>query len=166
MLTTKEVTALIEILAEGKSLESAAAAFQRAFVRADHFRVAAAICTMLEDNLLPAKERSTALYIIHDVYKSETPAMHPFVPFFVQLLQPDMPIKLLLHERNLICTLLSQPPGKDVGRQTPAELEAAWPGGGDQLPLPNLVSVNGPTKLKENVHARTDVMHQCDPSSS
>ena len=68
MLTQKEAAALIDILAEGKSLELAAASFQRAFVRADHFRVVAALCMMLEDNLLPAKERSTALYIVHDLY--------------------------------------------------------------------------------------------------
>jgi len=34
MLTLKETSALLEILAEGKSLEAASLAFQRAFVRA------------------------------------------------------------------------------------------------------------------------------------
>ena len=138
MLTTKEVAALVEILAAASTLEVAAAAFQRAFVRADHFRVAAAICIMLEDNLLPAKQRTTALYVIHDLYKSEAPGVHPFLPFLVALLQ-NPPGELQLHERNLLCQLLAQPPGKDVGKKTPAELEALWPAGGEPQPLPNLV---------------------------
>lgn len=138
MLTQKEVAALVEILAAGYSLEAAAAAFQRAFVRADHFRVAAAICMMLEDNLLPAKEVSTALYIVHDLYKSEAPVVHPFLSFLVQLLQPSSPCALQLHERNLLCLLLAQPPDKDVGKKTPAQLETMWRDG-EQQPLPNLV---------------------------
>ena len=138
MLTQKEVAALVEILAAGYSLEAAAAAFQRAFVRADHFRVAAAICMMLEDNLLPAKEVSTALYIVHDLYKSEAPVVHPFLSFLVQLLQHSSPCALQLHERNLLCLLLAQPPDKDVGKKTPAQLETMWRDG-EQPPLPNLV---------------------------
>jgi len=143
MLTTKEVSALLEILASTSSLETAAAAFQRAFVRADHFRVAAAMCMMLEDNLLPVSGRSTALYIIHDLYKSEAPAVQPFLPFLVQLLQPSSPCELQLHERNLLCLLLAQPPGRDAGKKTSAELEALWPSGGEQLPLPNLAHLKG-----------------------
>ena len=139
MLTQKEVAALIDILATGSSLEVAAAAFQRAFVRADHFRVAAAVCMMLEDNLLPVKERATALYIVHDLYKSEAPAAQPFLPFLVQLLQPSSPCELHLHERNLLCLLLAQPPDKDVGKKTPAQLEGMWVNGEEQA-LPNLVS--------------------------
>lgn len=143
MLTQKEVAALVEILAAGYSLEAAAAAFQRAFVRADHFRVAAAICMMLEDNLLPAKEVSTALYIVHDLYKSEAPVVHPFLSFLVQLLQPSSPCALQLHERNLLCLLLAQPPDKDVGKKTPAQLETMWRDG-EQPPLPNLVQLRAP----------------------
>ena len=89
MLNLKETTHLLEILSEGKSLESASLAFQKCFVRAEHFRVAAAVCIMLEDGLLPAKQRTTALFIIHDLYKSETAGVHPFLPFLVQLLQLD-----------------------------------------------------------------------------
>jgi len=140
MLTQKEVAALIDILATGSSLEVAAAAFQRAFVRADHFRVAAAVCMMLEDNLLPVKERATALYIVHDLYKSEAPAAQPFLPFLVQLLQPSSPCELHLHERNLLCLLLAQPPDKDVGKKTPAQLEGMWVNGEEQA-LPNLVQL-------------------------
>ena len=147
MLTTKEVSVLVGLLTEAvsTSLEAAASSFQRAFVRADHFRVAAAICVMLEDNLLPAKQRATALYIIHDLYKSEAPGVHPYLPFLVSLLLSP-PSELPLHERNLLCQLLSQPPGKDIGKKSPAELEGLWPAGGAQLPLPsNLVRAHTST---------------------
>ena len=54
MLTLKETSALLEILQAAATLEAAASAFQRAFVRAEHFRVAAAVCILIEDGLLPA----------------------------------------------------------------------------------------------------------------
>lgn len=142
MLTLKETSALLEILAEGKSLEAASLAFQRAFVRAEHFRVAAAVCVLLEEGLLPAKQRTTALFIIHDLYKAEAPGVHPFMPFLVGMLQSP-PAQQELRERNLLCQLLSQSPGGPVtssAKKTPAELDATWPAtGGELLPLPNLV---------------------------
>ena len=140
MLTVKETAQLVDILQAGGTLEAAAGAFQRAFVRADHFRVAAAICMMLEDNLLPAKQRATALFVLQDLYKSEAPGVHPFLPFLVSLLHSP-PSELQLHERNLLCQLLAQPPSqKDaLGKKTPAELELLWPAGSEPLPPPNLV---------------------------
>ena len=41
----------------GDSLEASSNAFMRAFVRSDHFRVAAAMCIMLEDDLMPSSHR-------------------------------------------------------------------------------------------------------------
>ena len=50
MLSAKETAALIEILARsGDSLEASSNAFMRAFVRSDHFRVAAAMCEWQRD---------------------------------------------------------------------------------------------------------------------
>jgi hypothetical protein len=60
------------------------------------------------------------------------------VLLLVQLLQPSSPCALQLHERNLLCLLLAQPPDKDVGKKTPAQLETMWRDG-EQQPLPNLV---------------------------
>jgi len=142
MLTVKETAQLVDILQAGGTLEAAAGAFQRAFVRADHFRVAAAICMMLEDNLLPAKQRATALFVLQDLYKSEAPGVHPFLPFLVSLLHSP-PSELQLHERNLLCQLLAQPPSqKDaLGKKTPAELEVLWPAGSEPLPPPNLAAL-------------------------
>ena len=58
MLSVREVTALLEILQNSsQTLESAASAFQRAFIKAEHFRVAAALCILIEDGLLPATKQ-------------------------------------------------------------------------------------------------------------
>ena len=87
MLTLRETAALLEILQAASTLEAAALAFQRAFVRAEHFRVAAAVSILIEDGLLPVQQRATALYIIYDLYRNDGPGVHPFMPFLVALLQ-------------------------------------------------------------------------------
>ena len=66
MLTQKESSQLLEIL-NAVPFEAAAGIFQRTFVRADHFRVAAALCLMLDDNVLQLQHRLTAMYVIHDL---------------------------------------------------------------------------------------------------
>ena len=146
MLNKREATTLLEILGnEDKPLETVAAAFQRAFVRADHFRVAAAICVMLDDNLMLQRHRVAALYIIQDLYKDSLPGVHPFMPFLVTMLTALKDIQLddqpehRLFSRNLLCLLLAQPPAKDLSKRTPAELMAAWQSGEEVPPLPNLV---------------------------
>jgi len=143
MLTQKETTSLLEILSnDDKSLETAATAFQRAFVRADHFRVAAAMCIMLEDNLMLPRHCMAALYIIHDLYKNDSPGVHPFMPFLVgtlEALQGEQETRV--HQRNLLCLLLAQPPAKDLPKKTPADLAAAWKPGSELPPLPNLESL-------------------------
>ena len=137
MLLVKEVAALVDILEQSATLEVAAAAFQRAFLRSEHFRVAAAVCVLIEDDLLPAQQRCTALFIVHDLYKSDPPGVHPFIPFLIGLLQSGH--ALPLHEHNLLCQLLTPNGTQPHSKKTPAELEAAWLTGGERLPFPNLV---------------------------
>ncbi|KAL1524570.1 hypothetical protein AB1Y20_019460 [Prymnesium parvum] len=142
MLTQKETIALLDILAnEDKSLEAAAATFQRTFVRADHFRVAAAMCIMIDDNLMPAMHRCVALFIIYELYKNEPPGIHPFMPFLVDLLQAQNGSPR--HEHNLLCMLLSPSGTKDLPKKTPAELVAVWKSDGELLPAPPLAALRG-----------------------
>ena len=135
MLTQKESAQLLEILSAAP-FEAAAGTFQRTFVRADHFRVAAALCLMLDDDVLRPQHRLTAMYVIHDLYKNELPSMHPFMPFLVNTLQqlPQTDAKEAQPaERKLLCLLLVQPPSKDLPKKAPAELSSFGP-----APLPNL----------------------------
>mmetsp|Transcript_24005 Transcript_24005/g.55703 ORF Transcript_24005/g.55703 Transcript_24005/m.55703 type:complete len:201 (-) Transcript_24005:905-1507(-) len=146
MLTQKETFSLLEILShDERSLEVAAAAFQRTFVRADHFRVAAAMCIMLDDNMMLPRYCIAALYIIHDLYKNEPPNAHPFMPFLVGTLQglaqSPSEQEQRLNQRNILCMLLATPQPKDLQKKTSAELSAAWKPGGEALPLPNLAAL-------------------------
>ena len=154
MLSAKETAALIEILARsGDSLEASSNAFMRAFVRSDHFRVAAAMCIMLEDDLMPASHRLTALYIIHDLYKNESAAVHPFTPFLVAMVEaaaapPPEGDEPRVAERNLLSSLLSKGAtaggggsATDVPKMSPAELAALWKAGAAELPLPDLAAL-------------------------
>ena len=116
MLTQKESVQLLEILSAAP-FEAAAGTFQRTFVRADHFRVAAALCLMLDDDVLRPHHRLTAMYVIHDLYKNELPSVHPFMPFLVNTLQqsPQTDAKEAQPaERKLLCLLLAQPPSSSV----------------------------------------------------
>lgn len=144
MLTQKETIALLDILEnEDKALETAAAAFQRAFVRADHFRVAAAMCIMIDDNLMPGMHRCVAVFIIHDLYKNEAPGVHPFLPFLAELLHVQHSAgSAPPHERNLLCLLLNpagNPLAKELPKKTPAELVAMWKADAELYPVPPLV---------------------------
>mmetsp|Transcript_56267 Transcript_56267/g.122465 ORF Transcript_56267/g.122465 Transcript_56267/m.122465 type:complete len:372 (-) Transcript_56267:4-1119(-) len=144
MLTQKETLALLEILAhEDKSFETTAAAFQRAFVRADHFRIASAMCIMLDDGLMAHRHCLSALYIIHDLYKNEPPGVHPFMPFLVGTLDSIQHAEdeARLLQRYLLCQLLAQTPSKDLPKLSPAELADSWSSESDLLPLPNLAAL-------------------------
>lgn len=137
MLTQKESSQLLEIL-NAVPFEAAAGIFQRTFVRADHFRVAAALCLMLDDNVLQLQHRLTAMYVIHDLYKNELPSVHPFMPFLVNTLQRiDANDKESQSaERKLLGLLLAQPPSKDLPKKSPAELSIVT-----AVPVPNLAAL-------------------------
>jgi len=141
MLTQKETSLLLEILSAAP-FEAAASTFQRTFVRADHFRVAAALCLMLDDEVLRPQHRLTAFYVIHDLYKDlqDKPGAHPFMPFLVATLQRSQEAgdsEGQSAERKLLCLLLTQPPSKDLPKKAPAELSSLGP-----VPVPNLAALS------------------------
>jgi hypothetical protein len=139
MLSGQEISALLEVLKEeDKPLESASASFARAFARADHFRVACAMCTMLADGLLGAPaQRLTALFLLHDLYRSEPLASQPFLPFLVDELGRVRDGAAAQIEHNLLCLLLADPPNKDMPKRSVLEIRAML-SAGEPLPLPNL----------------------------
>lgn len=146
MLSQTEGASLLEILGqEEKSLDAAAAAFQRTFQRADHFRVAAAMCVLLEDGMLPPRHDLAALFILQQLYKDEPPGVHPFMPFLVGrcsiLDTGSNEPEARVHERNLLCMILSTSPAKDIGKKSPQELRAMWRAGEEPPPMPNLAAL-------------------------
>lgn len=146
MLSQKEGAALLEILAqEDKVLEAASAAFQRAFERSDHFRVAAAMCVLLEDGMLPTSHSLAALFILHQLYSDEAPGVHPFMPFLVGRCSASdtggSEPEARANERKLLYMLLATPPAKDLSKKSPEELCAMWRAGGEPPSTPNLVAL-------------------------
>lgn len=150
MLSQTEAASLLDILgAEDESLETAVAAFHRSFARADHFRVAAAMCVLLQDQMLPPRGALAALYIVHHLHKEEAAGAHPFMPFLVARCGAldAGGSESEAHQRNLLCVLLAPPPapppagGKDVHQKSPAELCAGWRAGGKAPTLPNLAAL-------------------------
>jgi len=136
MLSQKELQTLMEILS-AVPFEASSATFQRTFVRAEHFRIAAAMCLMLDDDMLRPHHRLTAMYVIHDLYKAETPSVHPFMPFLVATLQAQGSATEQSAEQKLLCLLLAQPPSKDLPKKAPAELSTLG-----HVPTPNLAAIS------------------------
>lgn len=148
MISSKEIVALLEVLRdEEKPLESASAAFGRAFARTEHFRVACAMCTMLVDGLIAAPaQRLIALFLLHDLYRPAPPAgastaptaassaAAPFAPFLAEQLARAHEGSQVEH--NLLCLLLAEPPNKDVAKRSALEIRASL-AVGEPLPLPS-----------------------------
>lgn len=150
MLSQKEGASLLEILAqEDKGFEAASAAFQRAFQHADHFRVASAMCVLLEDGMLPSRHSLAALYIVHQLYKDAAPGVHPFMPFLVSRYSElaaaeGSELEASVHQRNLLALLLAAPAvplPKDLCKKSPVELCAAWRAGSEAPPAPNVAGL-------------------------
>ena len=123
-------------------MEAAAAAFQRTFVRADHFRVASAMIIMIDDDLMQPRQCLAALFIVYDLYRNEPAGMHPFMPFLVNMLQglQGQHSEASFHQRNLLSLLLtSQPAAKDMQKKSPSALVGMWKLGDEAPQLPNLV---------------------------
>jgi len=141
MLSSKELGTLLDVLKESeKPLESVSAAFQRAFPAADHFRVACGLTAMCADSLVsdPA-QRIAALFLLHDLYRGEPPANHPFLPYLVEHLVRARDSGAQT-EHNLLCLLLAEPPSRDVPKRSALELRASL-GAGEPLPAPSLAAL-------------------------
>ena len=72
------------------NLEALVAAYHRYFSRQDSFRVGSAIVLLLRmRDLLPSpSQRLGALFLLHELYRSDSTCSNPFSLFFVELLQP------------------------------------------------------------------------------
>ncbi len=131
LVTEDELARALELLRDpNRSLEKVAASFKSRFDRADLFRVGAALCVLLEDNLLTQTERLVAFFLLHDAFHYPSGAAsgpgaagssNPFVPFFLHDMERDgvSPV-----EKRYVGQLLFSPsyPNKYLGRQTPTQI--------------------------------------------
>lgn len=142
MISSAELTVLLGVLKEeDKPLEAVLAAFNAAFPRADRFRVACAVCTLLADRLvvLPA-QRVALLFVLHEPYRAEPPAAQPFLPFLVEQLGRARDGPGARVEHNLLCLFLAEQPNRDVAKRSALELCASL-AAGEPLPVPSLWAV-------------------------
>lgn len=71
------------------NLETLVATYHRYFTRQDSFRVGSALVLLLKmRDLLPSPpQRLAALFLLHELYRSDSTSSNPFSLFFAEMLQ-------------------------------------------------------------------------------
>ena len=74
------------------NLETLLSSYHRYFGKQDNFRVGSALIILLQmKDLLPSSaQRIAAIFLIHELYRSDTTSANPFMSFFAELLQPSV----------------------------------------------------------------------------
>lgn len=77
---------------KSNNLETLLSSYHRYFGKLDNFRVGSALVILLQmKDLLPSQtQRIAAVFLLHELYRSDTNSANPFVSFFAELLQPSI----------------------------------------------------------------------------
>jgi hypothetical protein len=92
----KSVVDTCSLLAEENlrscNLEALLSSYHRYFGKLDNFRVGSALTILLQmKDLLPSPvQRIAAIFLLHELYRSDTASANPFISFFAELLQPSV----------------------------------------------------------------------------
>lgn len=144
-LSKKDLGALVALLSDDtKPIESVGALFHRTFAKADHFRVATALCLLIQERAIELTQRLFAFYILFDLYKSESPGTNPFLPVFLEQVKRD----LSPCERHFVLQLLCYPP-KDLPKKSARELLTSHTS--TSAPEPDLLAMEQDYLLKMGV---------------
>lgn len=100
------------------NLEGLVAAYHRYFSRQDSFRVGSAIVLLLRmcDLLPSSSQRLGALFLLHELYRSDSTCSNPFSLFFVELLQEGHKQEIPLVELWFLAQILSPTLPREVCR--------------------------------------------------
>lgn len=129
-LSTKELTNLLNLLSDENmqscNLESLVATYHRYFTRQDSYRVGSALVLLLRQrDLLPSPpQRLAALFLLHELYRSDSTSANPFTLFFVQLLQSNRDNNggASSTEQWFLSQILSPSLPRELYKKTPAAL--------------------------------------------
>lgn len=141
-LTMKECSVLLSMLEdeslESKSFESIASGFHHYFSKQDHFRVGISLVMLLQhSDLLPRpSQRVIAIFLLYEMYRTESVQSNPFASVFVHLLHPPEETRgsskaklelgwalprLTTSEKYFLSQLISMP-SKDLFKKTPCQI--------------------------------------------
>lgn len=129
-LSNKELDNILTIITSEASLSSnldaIALSFHKDFNRSEHFKVGMALMTLLQnkDLLENAPERIAALYLLFEMYRSESFSVNPFAPLFHTLVQ-DVDNNSKASPEVYFISLITSPTARDVFKMSPRSIVAA-----------------------------------------
>ena len=106
MISTRDLDILINILREDKTLNEIAISYHKSFSKTNSFKIGCTLNILLEENLLPEYNRIPALYLLYEMYKTDSISSNPFLLLFLDELQNE---HCNIQEKNFIIQLLLNP---------------------------------------------------------
>lgn len=128
-LSNQELDQIIHIVSSEASLSSnldaIAISFHKDFNRSEHFKVGMALITLLQnDDLLqqPA-ERIAALYLLFEMYRSESFSVNPFAPLFHSMVQEsNFGNSSKIPPEVYFISLITSPSARDIFKMNPNQI--------------------------------------------
>ena len=129
-LSSKELGQILHIITCDSSLSSnlddIAISFHKDFNRSEHFKVGMSLITLLQNSELLEKpaERIAALYLLFEMYRSESFSVNPFAQLFHNLIQEASSNTKFSPEVYFI-SLITSPSARDIFQMTPHQIVKA-----------------------------------------
>jgi len=128
-LSNKELDQILHIISSETSLSSnldaIALSFHKDFNRSEHFKVGMALITLLQnkDLLERPAERIAALYLLFEMYRSESFSVNPFAPLFHSLVQEaNNNSNTKVSPEVYFISLITSPSARDIFKMNPNQI--------------------------------------------
>lgn len=128
-LSNKELDQILQIVSSEASLSSnldaIALSFHKDFNRSEHFKVGMALITLLQnkDLLEGPAERIAALYLLFEMYRSESFSVNPFAPLFHSLVQDSSSnSNHVVSPEVYFISLITSPSARDIFKMNPNQI--------------------------------------------
>eukprot|EP00116_Pleurobrachia_bachei_P001859 sb/3462121/ len=128
-LSSRELSKVLQIVTAESSLsnnlDAIALSFHKDINRSEHFKVGMVLMTLLQnrDLLEQPAERIAALYLLFEMYRSESFTVNPFAPFFHSLLTTEeSTIADNLSAEVYFISLITSPSARDIYKMSPRQI--------------------------------------------